>query len=251
MSNLVKCTDCGAEVSRAAKACPKCGAPPPAPKISVGRIVIGVGVALIGLPIMFGVLAFLFSRGTSKAVAVGMQDIENQVARDSVAQYEIAKRDSNPIQTCVQAGMVVAAFLQAKDEPNVRKWQAIEKVDCARAGMPGVDEGTIDLAPRRGVRATLCTTHGAPPEIRRTCYEQAETGARVLRTAIQQWQAVHNEVSCPSVGQLVEGGHIQAEDTNDPWGRPYFLNCTADDVRVASSGTDLKVGTSDDLAVPR
>jgi hypothetical protein len=35
----------------------------------------------------------------------------------------------------VQAGVVAEAFLQAKDEPNYKKWVAIRKGEAARAGM--------------------------------------------------------------------------------------------------------------------
>ena len=62
--------------------------------------------------------------------------IHTQVAEDAVKQYEIAKRGTDAIQTCVQAGLVSAAFLQAKDEPSYTKWKAIETTDCAAAGMP-------------------------------------------------------------------------------------------------------------------
>lgn len=65
-----------------------------------------------------------------------MQDIENKVATDAVAQYEIVKRSGDAVQTCVHAGMVSAAFVQAKDEANFKIWHETEKVDCAKAGMP-------------------------------------------------------------------------------------------------------------------
>jgi hypothetical protein len=68
--------------------------------------------------------------------AATMGQIEQKVATDAVAQYDIAKRNGDPIQTCVQAGMVSAAFLQAKDETNFNQWKATEKADCAKAGMP-------------------------------------------------------------------------------------------------------------------
>ena len=48
---LVKCKDCGGEMSRAAKACPKCGAPPPS-DFSIRRVMVGVGVALVALPVL-------------------------------------------------------------------------------------------------------------------------------------------------------------------------------------------------------
>lgn len=65
-----------------------------------------------------------------------MADIHSQVAADAVAQYEIAKRQGDPIQVCVQAGLVSAAYLQAKDEPHYMAAKTTEKADCARAGMP-------------------------------------------------------------------------------------------------------------------
>ncbi len=65
-----------------------------------------------------------------------MGDIERQVAEDAVAQYEIAKRGGDKMQTCVQAGMVSAAYLQAKDEEKYNEWKATEKMDCRAVGMP-------------------------------------------------------------------------------------------------------------------
>jgi hypothetical protein len=65
-----------------------------------------------------------------------MAKIEKQVAQDVVKQYEIAKRGGDKMDKCVHAGLVAAAFLQAKDEANYSKWKAIEKSDCAAVGMP-------------------------------------------------------------------------------------------------------------------
>lgn len=65
-----------------------------------------------------------------------MQSIENQVAQDAVKQYEIAARQGDPMQKCVQAGMVSAAYLQAQDESKYNLWKATEKADCAAAGVP-------------------------------------------------------------------------------------------------------------------
>jgi predicted component of type VI protein secretion system len=72
-----------------------------------------------------------------QAVAnVQMESIYDKVAKDSVAQYEIAKRGGDVMQTCVQAMGVSAAYLQAKNEPKYNEWKAIEKADCKAAGMP-------------------------------------------------------------------------------------------------------------------
>ena len=86
----------------------------------------------IFLPMLAGLLA----AGCDQIVDQQMDDIYDQVATDSVEQYNIAKRQGDPIQTCVQAGLVAAAYLQAKDEAQYNSWKAIESSDCAAAGMP-------------------------------------------------------------------------------------------------------------------
>lgn len=90
---------------------------------------------LAGVLVLLGG-AYWFFIGQDRAVASGMADIEAKVATDAVAQYEIAKRQGDAMQTCVQAGMVSAAFLQAKNEAQYTQWKATERADCARAGMP-------------------------------------------------------------------------------------------------------------------
>jgi hypothetical protein len=58
---------------------------------------------------------FFWGGGTEKRAA---KDIENKVASDAVEQYRIAERQGDKMQICVQAGLVSAAYLQAKDEVN-------------------------------------------------------------------------------------------------------------------------------------
>lgn len=64
-----------------------------------------------------------------------LENIEKQVATDSVDQYNIAKKQGDPMMVCVQAGFVSAAYLQAKDDANYNKWKDIEKADCSKAGL--------------------------------------------------------------------------------------------------------------------
>ena len=64
------------------------------------------------------------------------QSIEKQVVADAVRQYQIAERQGDRMQICVQAGMVAAAFLQAKDESNYQTWKDTERRRCAAAGLP-------------------------------------------------------------------------------------------------------------------
>lgn len=61
--------------------------------------------------------------------------IEKKVAQDAIKQYEIAKRGGSAIDVCVQAGIVSASFLQAKDESNYQQWKEQEERDCRRAGI--------------------------------------------------------------------------------------------------------------------
>jgi hypothetical protein len=82
------------------------------------------------------VMGYIFGGGIDKKVANDMQNIENQVAVDAEKQYEIAKSGGDKMQTYVQAGLVAASYLQAKDEVNYKKWKAIEKEDGINAGIP-------------------------------------------------------------------------------------------------------------------
>ena len=127
---MIKCSSCGNEISPKAATCPKCGHPNEKAKhLSGGQI--------IGYLVFAGVLLWFFAGdGLDKQTAREMQKIENQVAADAVNQYQIAKRQGNNIQVCVQAGLVSAAYLQAKDKPNYQQWKKTESEDCRRAGVP-------------------------------------------------------------------------------------------------------------------
>jgi hypothetical protein len=80
----------------------------------------------------------------------------------------------------------------------------------------------------------------------------SETAARIMRAAVQQWQAAHSESSCPSMAQLVVEKQLDpGQSTVDPWDRAFRLTCTADDVIVTSAGADGAFGSVDDVVVPR
>jgi hypothetical protein len=55
-----------------------------------------------------------------------LHDIKQNVAYDAVQQYEMAARGGDKMQMYSQASLCVAAYLQAKDEENYRKWLAIQ-----------------------------------------------------------------------------------------------------------------------------
>jgi hypothetical protein len=68
--------------------------------------------------------------------AAFMAEIHDQVVKDSMVQYNMVKRQGGPIDRCVHAGLVAAAYLQAKDESNYATWKTVERTDCEAAGMP-------------------------------------------------------------------------------------------------------------------
>lgn len=92
--------------------------------------------SIVGVVIVVGVAWFFFGGGLEKQAAKDMNNIYNQVANDAVKQYEMAQRSGTPIDICVQAGLVSASYLQAKDESNYQRWKRTEGADCARAGVP-------------------------------------------------------------------------------------------------------------------
>lgn len=69
----------------------------------------------------------------------GVQQLSNQVAGNLSQQYDIAARQGNKMDMCIQAGATALGFLQAKDEKSYAHWKSVEKRDCATAGMPTAD----------------------------------------------------------------------------------------------------------------
>ncbi|CAB3851622.1 hypothetical protein LMG26842_02871 [Achromobacter dolens] len=88
--------------------------------------------ALIGLAVIMGAIWYFFGGGADKLAAKNLQKVYDKVATDSVEQYQIAKRNGANGDACLKASIVVAAYLQAKDEPNYKQWKAIEQSECSR-----------------------------------------------------------------------------------------------------------------------
>ena len=92
------------------------------------KIIIGVVVLIIAL-------SFIFGGGAEEQAKKELDKIENQVATDAVKQYEIAKKNGSAMDAYVQAGIVAAAFLQANDEENYKKWKKIEEEEAKNVGI--------------------------------------------------------------------------------------------------------------------
>jgi hypothetical protein len=91
--------------------------------------------ALISIAVILAAIWYFFGGGLEHQAAKNMEGIERKVASDAVQQYEIAKRSGTPMDACVHAGFVAAAFLQAKDEAAYQQWKQTERVDCDGAGI--------------------------------------------------------------------------------------------------------------------
>jgi hypothetical protein len=79
---------------------------------------------------------YFWGGGMDKQVKSDMQKVENSVALDAVSQYEIAERGGDKMQMYAHASLCAAAFLQAKDEVNYKKWLEIEHKLAKEIGMP-------------------------------------------------------------------------------------------------------------------
>lgn len=64
--------------------------------------------------------------------------VMGSAAQDQIEVYEIAKRNGDKMQTCMQAGMIAQFFLQSKDEASWKEWSAKEDEDCEAAGIPNM-----------------------------------------------------------------------------------------------------------------
>jgi hypothetical protein len=166
---LIKCPECGGDVSSLAAACPHCGLPiakvmaqsdagsaaalPPPPEciqndtqagqspdegrtLLTGLSVIAIILFVIGCLSDSAVIGWLSNLGLERQAQNEMGRIEQQVAEDAVKQYDIAKRSGSAIDAYLHAGLVSAAYLQAKDESNYQKWKKIEAEEARHAGVP-------------------------------------------------------------------------------------------------------------------
>jgi len=125
---LIKCKECGSQISSGATACPQCGKP----SVSSGASVIS---GLFALGLLIGAAWFFLDGGWDNLTQGTLSGIQDQVARDSLAQYDIATAQGDKMQICVQAGLVAAAYLQAQDSQNYNIWKGREQLDCAAAGI--------------------------------------------------------------------------------------------------------------------
>jgi general secretion pathway protein G len=82
--------------------------------------------------------------------------------------------------------------------------------------------------------------------------ETAETDARRIAAAADEWRQNHSGVGCPTVSRLIEDDKVEGAVRNDdPWGNRYRIDCDGSATRVRSAGRDGRLRTDDDVVVSR
>lgn len=80
--------------------------------------------------------------------------------------------------------------------------------------------------------------------------QAAEKAARHILSAVESWKADHGDLGCPTLSQLVEDDHLDADARmDDPWGSRYRVLCESRELEVRSSGKDGRTDTDDDVSV--
>jgi hypothetical protein len=90
---------------------------------------------IFGIIITIVIIGYLFGGGIEKQAQNEINKIEHQVALDAEKQYSIAKRNGTDMDAYVQASLVAAAYLQANDEVNYKKWKEVETQLAKKIGL--------------------------------------------------------------------------------------------------------------------
>ena len=88
----------------------------------------------------------------------------------------------------------------------------------------------------------------AIPMYKKSRIEAAAVGCSAVKAAAELHQTFEgSEGACPTVKDLVASKKIDATKTDDPWGKPYKIECEEGSIRVRSAGNDRQEGTPDDV----
>lgn len=91
----------------------------------------------------------------------------------------------------------------------------------------------------------------AIPRLEESRVKQAKIDTGEIHRIAEAWRGLNASADCPTVERLKTERQIAAQSNIiDPWGSPYKIVCTEDDLVVSSAGPDKKEGTKDDIRIP-
>jgi hypothetical protein len=71
--------------------------------------------------------------GCAPAMKAQMHMVDNLKIQDASRNYEAAERGGDPLDMCVKAKLVAAAYDEAREQLNARAWRAREHEACELA----------------------------------------------------------------------------------------------------------------------
>lgn len=85
----------------------------------------------------------------------------------------------------------------------------------------------------------------------------AESNVSTIKQAAVSY-LLDGQSGCPSIGDLIDARELDEDsilneegEADDPWGNPYDIQCSGDNVVVTSSGEDGELNTDDDISTRR
>lgn len=128
-----------------------------------------------------------------------------------------------------------------------REIAAVEKSLCLVARIERRRWRWLVAVPVGAVGLFLVGAFVHSPSFTRPKIDTALVGAGAVRQAAELYVNVEDATSCPTVEDLIAAKKLDAKKVDDPWGRPYHIACTGDEVRAVSAGKDGRFFTADDV----
>ena len=86
------------------------------------------------------------------------------------------------------------------------------------------------------------------PLYKKAKVDAAAVGCHAVKQAADLYQNLDGSADvCPTIADLVRTKKIDGSRTEDPWGKPYRIDCSTGEIRVCSDGNNRKTesnGTS-------
>ena len=208
-------------------------------------LAMGVGVGTVALALQLRGALWLqrATRGAERHFELRLEDgacglpTWSALAPDTTRTVVLSKSHGNAAYRSSSAPDALAVITRPGSEDAARwiPWKYVLGAGCAAIAWAFV-------------LAVTCHPHGCREPLTKT----ALGNAREIRNAVQRYRGLHPAGGCPTVVDLVRAGEIDdASRTDDPWGSEYRIDCAGSDATVTSSGPDKRVGTADDIVVPK